>query len=348
MHRPSTSRLAGPIAAILIGVAAGPGLGAGRVDLQLVTEPRVPITAQQEWLRRLSEAGVTNLRIRTMRSTDEVGIVTRGTAGAPVYSVTGVITSAGDVVLPGARFRTTDAHRLARWLDELAQYGPSKGGPTKSAFGLSPRQFEALHKGLALPAAVSTEGVPRRRVIEQLAKRVGVPIRVEPRMLATIEEDDVVGEELSGLSCGTALAYAARPLGWCLVPGGSGRVGVECALAKARPDTKAWPIGWEPEKRPGDVLPALFEFLNVNVQGVDVTRFLAAMQERLEVPVLVDHNALARHGIEPQESFINLPQTRTSYTLLIKKALYQAGLKYELRVDERDKPFLWVTTRKPI
>jgi len=345
---PLTRRSIVSMTSVLLLATAGSGHAAGRVELELATEPRVPITAQQDWLRRLSQAGVKNLRIRGMRGADQPRIVVGGTGDSPIYSVTGIVTSGGEVLLPGARFRPTDAVRLARWLDELAQYGPSDGRPQKSAFGLHARQFEQVRKDLSREVGFSTAGLKRREVIDGIAKRLILPLRIEPRLLHSIGDDDVVAEELSSLSCGTALAYAIRPMGWCVVPRESGAGGLECAVVKARPDMEAWPIGWEPEKRPGEVLPALFEFLNANVQGVAVPQFLDAMRERLEVPILLDHNALARHGIEPEKSVVNLPLNRTSYTLLLRKTLYQAGLKYELRVDEAARPFLWVTTLRPI
>lgn len=320
--------------------------GAGRVELELVTEERVPITAQQEWLRRLAEVGVANLRIRSKRPLDTIGIARRGTEAAPVYAVTGIITSSGEILLPGGRFRTTDAARLARWLDDLAQGGPAEGQPGKTAFGLTAQQFAQLHEKLAQPVGFSTQAVRRRKVVETIAGRL--PLRIESGLLRATQDEDLVAEELSSLTCGTALAYVVRPLGMCLVPRVSGPSGVECVLTRAKPNMEAWPVGWEPEKRPGEVLPGLYEFLDVNVQGVEVTKVIGAVGERLKVPVLLDYNAMARHGVEPEKARVSLPQRRTSYTLLLKKTLYQAGLKSELRVDEADKPFLWVTTLKPL
>ena len=321
---------------------------AGRVELELVTEPRVPITGQQEWLRRLAQVGVANLRIRAMRPLDKMGIEVRGTEIAPVYAVTGVITSSGEVLVPGGRFRPGDVGRLARWLDDLAQQGPADQREQKSAFGLSLQQFERVHDDLAQPVGFSTEGMTRGEVIEKIGRRLLVPLRIDPGLIEAMRDDDVVAEELSGLSCGTALAYAVRPLGFCLVPRQAGGQGLECALVRVKPDMEAWPIGWVPEKPRGEVLPELFEFLNVNVQGVAVTDVLKAVATRLKVPILWDYNTMARHGVEPDKVLVNLPQRRTSYTLLLKRALYQAGLKRELRVDEAGKPLLWITTIKPI
>ncbi|MFH1919649.1 MAG: hypothetical protein ABIP48_07200 [Planctomycetota bacterium] len=342
-----TCHLLLPIMLVSLWGAAAPGRAEGRVELELVTEARAPITAQQEWLRRLAQLGVGNLRIGGIGSPEKVGVVVRGTERAPVYKVTGVLTSSGDVLLPGGRFRPGDAARLAQWLDDLARLGPIEGRPQESAFGLSVQQFERVHKEMSQPVAFSTKGMPRHEVVEKIAERLRVPLRVAPGLLPAAD-DDTIAEELSNLSRGTALAYAVRPLGVCLVPRDSGPGGLECVLTKAKPNMEAWPIGWEPEKRPGDVLPGLFEFLNTNVQNVAATQVLEAVGGRLEVVVLLDYNAMARHGIEPEKALVSLPQSRTSYSLLLKKTLYQAGLKSELRVDESGQPFLWVTTIKPI
>jgi hypothetical protein len=34
--------------------------------------------------------------------------------------------------------------------------------------------------------------------------------------------------------------------------------------------------------------------------------------------------------------------------LALRKLLFQAGLKFEVRLDEAGKPFLWITTVKPV
>jgi len=161
-------------------------------------------------------------------------------------------------------------------------------------------------------------------------------------------EEDELAEELSAVSCGTALAYTLRPLGLCLVPRPAGVRGVEYTIVEARPNVEPWPVGWEPEKPDREVLPGLYEFLSVNVQGVPIMQVLGAVGKRLKVPVLLDYNAMARHGVEPEKALVNLPQSRTTYSLLLRKTLFQAGLKSEVRIDEADQPFLWVTTVKPI
>jgi purine nucleoside phosphorylase len=111
---------------------------------------------------------------------------------------------------------------------------------------------------------------------------------------------------------------------------------------------EVWPVGWEPEQPVPKVLPAMYELHNINVENVSATTALGAIAGRLKVPVLVDHSALARHGIEPDKVMVSHPQSRTTYSTALGRILFQAELKSELRVDEADKPLLWVTTVKPM
>lgn len=336
------------LSAVLILLSANASLvrAAGRVQLELVGEARGSALAFQQWLRVLSKAGVKNVRIRAGQATDKVGIEVRGTESNPLYVVTGVVKSRDELLLPAGRFRQRDVARLARWLEDLARQGPADRRAPKSAFGLSPQQFEQIRQDLAQPLGFSTKGILRREAVAQIARRLRLPLQIDPGLASTLREDQV-GEELSGLSCGTALAYVLRPMGLCLVPRPLGsRLGY--VVVKAGPGLEVWPVGWEPEKPRRDVLPALFEFHNVNVQGVSASRALEAIGKLLKVPVLLDHNALARHGVDPDTVIVSHPQSRTTYSLALKKILFQARLKSEVRVDEAGKPFLWVTTVKPV
>ncbi|MHC4404342.1 MAG: hypothetical protein ACYTG0_32205 [Planctomycetota bacterium] len=332
----------------LLWAAAEPAFAAGRVELELFAADRLPPMAQQEWLRRLTPLGVSGLRIRGGRPSDKVEIVVGGTEASPIYKVKGKITSSDELVLPGGKYRSGDVARLKLWLDDLAKLGPPDQRPKRTVFGLTVEQFDRLQKGMTPRVGFSTKGMKRREVIQKIAGRMLVPLGIESDLFASIRDDDLVAEELSDLSCGTALACAVRPLGMCMVPKDAAGGRLQCMITKARLKMEAWPVGWEPEKRRHEILPAMFEFLNVNLQGVTVTQLLDAVGQRLEVPVLLDHNALARHGIEPDTAVVSHPQKRTNYSLMLSRALFQAGLKSEVRIDETGKPFLWITTIKPI
>ncbi len=117
-------------------------------------------------------------------------------------------------------------------------------------------------------------------------------------------------------------------------------------MVKSQPEVELWPVGWEPDKPRRDVLPALFEMHNINIQRVTAERAMAAIAKQLDTPILLDHNALARHGIDPSTVAVNHPRKRTTYSIALRKVLFQARLKSELRLDEAGRAFFWVTTVK--
>jgi hypothetical protein len=329
---------------LLVACSGRMAMAAGQVSLEVVTEDRVALTAQQEWGRRLAQAGLTNVRFRGRQTSDQMEIRNLGTEAAPLYHVVAVMGSDETLQVPGARFRAGDAARLKRWLDDLAQNGPPQSRPAKTAFGLEVAQFQQAEKELSQAVGFSTAGVGRQEVIGRILRQLSVPAGAMPQRP---EEDDKVAEELSGLSCGTALAYALRPLGLCLVPQAE-RGSVGYRIVTSKPGAEVWPIGWPPEKRPAEIVPDMMEFLNVNVQQQPVTKVIDAVSQRLKLPVLMDHNALARWNIDPEKAIVNVPQSRTTYSILLRKALFQARLKSEVRVDEAGHPFLWITTIKAI
>ena len=137
-----------------------------------------------------------------------------------------------------------------------------------------------------------------------------------------------------------------RSAGYGLLPRSTGGQ-PSYAVIEIRGKTEVWPVGW-PEKRSGEHgLPALFEFLNVNVQNVPAARAIEAIAKRLKTPVLFDHRALARYGIDPAKTMVSLPRSRTTYSLALRKLLAKAGLKFDVRYDEADAPLLWITSLKP-
>ena len=118
---------------------------------------------------------------------------------------------------------------------------------------------------------------------------------------------------------------------------------------KAQPNIKEiWPVGRKPEGPPPEVLPGLFEFLNVNVQNVSAATVLDTIGKRLKTPVLYDRAALAKYKIDPAKAMLSFPRARTNYSMALEKMLFPAGLEFEVRTDDAGTAFLWVTTVKPI
>jgi hypothetical protein len=327
-------------------VLALPAGAAGTVELELVGDARGSAMVFQEWGRALDKAGIRDVRIRTAEEPGQPRIDVQGTTENPVYVVTGIVLSRDELELPGGRFRRSESGRLAQWLDDLAAHGPAAQREKKGAFGLSAAELDRVRKDLATAVGFRTQGIARQEVVRKIAGQLKLPLRLEAGA-AEAFGDDKVEDQLSGLSCGTALACALRPASYCLVPRvENGELGY--AAVKAQAGLEVWPVGWEPERPGVEVLPALYEFRNVNVQNVSAATALEAIGKALSTPVLLDHVALARHGIEPAKVTVSHPRSRTTYSVALRKLLFQARLKFEVRCDEAGTPLLWISTIKPV
>lgn len=333
---------------VLSCLVASSAFAAARVELEVAGDAQAGAAMGfQQWLQALSRAGIQNVRMRAAQENVKVGIDVRGTDQNPLYVVTGIINNRDELVVPGARFTRGQAGRLKEWLDDLAKNGPPERREAKSAFGLSEKQFEAVRADLAKTVTFNTKGMTRSTAVDKIAKQLGRPLKIEGELAGGDEE---IEDELNGLSSGTALACILRPAGYAMAPQESGGSLSYSAfqVSKEKLDREVWPIGWPPEKKAADVLPGLFEFRNVNVQNFSAAKVLEAVGKHIQVPILIDHNALARHGIDPDKVMVSHPQKRTNYSIALRKILFQAGLKFEPRVDEAGKGFLWVTSVKPV
>jgi len=314
---------------------------AARVELVVVADRQAPPVAGHTWIRELGQAGVRNVRLRQGKLKDRPAIEVRGTKDSPLYVVTGVLDSRGQLVLPGGRYHDGDARRIAAWLNDLARRGPPESREPVVGFGLTQSQMAAVRADLATPIELSTRGKPRAGVVRKLAGLLKLPVRMDAALLAA-DADNRVADELSGLSCGTGLAAVLRPAGLALVPH-VGSTGPEYLVTTARAQRETWPVGHKPQERVTQVLPKFYEPVTVGLDGVSVAKTLDEIGRRLEIPVLVDHAALARHAVDLDKT-IKVPRSRTTYADALDRALFQAGLKCSLRTDEAGRPFLWITT----
>jgi hypothetical protein len=343
------------VAVILVTVGfngfARSAIADARVEIELVTAPTFPATAQQQWYQLLSELHVDALRIRKAASDDRAEVKVAGTKAAPVYRVTGVLTSAGQIELPGGKFSQRDRGGLSKWLDKLRTEGPAStsGGGSASPFGLTAKQFASVNADLAARVTFSSKGLSPGELLDKLAPALNYSLSVDRSIRQQLASADAIGNELEGLTSGTALAYVLRSEGLGLLP----RVadGKKPEYTVVKPDAKQtiWPVGWPLEDRkPKDVVPQLFETLNAEIDDIPLAEALDVIGERLKVVVLYDHYALARQGINLSKVNAKFPARKTWYAKIIDRLLHQSGLNGEWRLDDAGKPFLWVTTLKPV
>lgn len=320
-----------------------------RIELHIYTAEGLPTGSEQDWYQLLTQLGIADLQFRGATAGQQAGIVTRGSATEPTYQVTGLLTARNELVVPGGRFTTRDRPRLSAWVRRLKEAGPEVASTTrKLPFDLSPALLAEARRALRRPLTSQTAGEEFGSTYVQLVDSLGLTPIPSGEASSDMRNAEAVADELRGISCGTALAAVLRPLGLAFAPRRSASRELVLVIFRPAPNSEIWPIGWNAEERRRQLLPKLFEFLNAEIEGVSVAEAVETVRARLDVPLLYDHNALARYGIDLQKIPAKMPAKRTSYSLLLQKVLGQAKLKLELRTDDAGKPFFWVTSVMPI
>lgn len=317
--------------------------GAPRVDLELITEPGSPVNAAQRWLAALKDVPFSSVRIRSANPGDKIEIRERGAGDSRSFLVIGLLTERNLLELPGGQFRMGDSDGLRKWLAKIREGGETRLQETEGPFGLTPTQLVAVHHALRVPVTFSTKGQASYNVLKRISAGLSLSFLADAEARQAMQAQEVVADELQGLSAGTALVAVLRPLGLVMLPQKQEDGAIKLWITDVRRASASWPVGWPAEKPPRETAPKLFDFLNVEIKDTPLAEALAAISARLDLPLLFDHNGLARHKIDPAQVKVTLPSGRTYYQGILDRLLNQAQLKSELRIDEAEKPFLWIS-----
>ncbi len=321
--------------------------GEATVSLELATEKGFPIAGQQRWIGFLKDLGFANLRIRSAREREEPSLSKRGTADSPSYYVTGLLVSGNTLQVPGAVIRYGDRAAVTQWLAKLREGGEEGLFTPTGLWGMTARQVIAFHQTLETKVAFQTKGQTIADVVRQITRQVNATITIDPSAQRALNGKETVLDELNGISSGTAIAAAIRPLGLLLVPTKAAAGRPSGKIVDAQQVEEGWPIGFDPDNPPGQTAPSLFTFLNAEIQEEPLDAALVVLQQRVKIPMLFDHNAIARHEVDMTIDVSFAPK-RTFYKKIIDTVLRKAMLKSELRVDDAGQPFLWITTIKKV
>jgi hypothetical protein len=316
---------------------------AGRVELEIVTERGVQITAPQEWLQRLAVAGITNVRLRGGRPGDEPRIESIGSDDRPVYRVTGLLLGRDEIVLPGGRFNARQTDKLRDYLDRLAADGPEAITAQKGRFDLTEKQFTDTFDELSRQITWETKEQTLADLIDQAGQATKLAWKVDPSASKMLREAKPAAEDAKGTTLGTGMAMLLRPAGLELRPTKPRGKEVELQIVVADPEAESWPVGWKLKKSPHETVPAMFQSINVEVDGYTLAEAIDAIAPRIKLPIRWDHATLAKNEIDPATIEVKLPRTRTYYKRILDLLLSQGRLKGELRVDEAGKVFYWVS-----
>jgi hypothetical protein len=313
------------------------------VEIEVVFEPGVSANAAaQKWAKQLGDLGFSSVRFRQMQNGDQMGVQSQGSGASTSYVVTAQLTSRGMLITPGGQFGYGDGTKLKKWLEEV-QGGGGLPGQHKTIFGLTSKQLEEVKKDLSSTVSFSTKGMRPEQAIEKIQNKLKTPLSIDRAIERGIAADDPVRDEFIGLSAGTVLAAIARPAGGVLTPR-AGAKGVELTIAAPQPNGEMWPIGWPPEEKDeSNVIPMLYQYTDVEIDGVTAQEAIDAIQGRLKTPLVWDYNNMVRGRIDLKK-IVKVKAGKTYYRRILDQVLYQAGLKCEVRTDDAGKPLIWVTT----
>lgn len=314
-----------------------------RVQLEVVTQPDFPMIRTHEWGAALAKLNLGNIRIRAGQPTDRPQIKQVGTGDSATYHVTGVLMRNNTLRLPEAEFRMTDTAGLKAWLEKLKTRGQAGMNQPPVAFGLTAEELVAVHDALSRVVPQKTRGKKPFDVMKAVAGQLAIAFTSDAAARNAMVKGEAVEDELDGLSAGTVLAAVLRPLGLVMLPQRQGDREIKLAITSVRNVRESWPVGWPPETSPNETLPTLFNFLEVDIQNTPLSEALVAIAARLEAPILLDHNSLARQSVDLSKP-VSLPSGRLYFKRILTRLLSQLELTSELRVDEAGNPFLWIST----
>ncbi len=309
--------------------------------LEVVTEAGFIGTDARAWSEMLTKAGFSSVRIKGSGN-ENPSMQTLGTPAAPAYRVVGVISAANQLLLPKGRFGLNDRAQIETWVRKLRDGGEDAITIKPAAFGLLPKQLVSVHEALAVPVQGSTLGQPPRETAKKIADRLPYKFISDEFAQRALAEGEPIADELEGISSGTALAAILRPLGLVMFPEKNGP-DIRLRIVTSRDAKEHWPVGWPLKGNPGETLPELFKFLKINIGDAPLSEAVTAIGGRVKAPVLYDHNALAAARVNLSAK-VSLTESNIFYSRALDRLLSQARLKYEIRLDEADKPLLWITT----
>lgn len=314
------------------------------IEIEVSADQRAELHTQQRWMEALSEIGADRVRSRT-NPVGRPDIKEYSSGKTVVVKVKGVI-DGNQLIVPGHRFFIGDQAGMRDFVQQLKDDGSKVTLAEKKAFGLTSEQLVALYQRLSRPVETSTLQQPAAEVLKLLLGQSGMETEWSESARKAVRGENVVSEELQGVSTGTALAAVLRPLGLVMVPQRKQGGVTKLHLIDSRSADEHWPVGWPTDKPLTAYQPKLFDRQNIAIRDYQLDQALAALQRRVAVPFLFDQNSLARAGIELDKTEVTLVRENLAYMVAIQKLLSQSRprMRAELRLDEAGKPFLWFST----
>lgn len=324
------------------------------VHITVDSESGAAVGVTRDWYELLTELGAARLTIGSDRSDPPPSLRVVESGTRPSIEVQAILSHRGVLVVPQRTFRLGDRAKVKAWLAGLQDGSGLAKNKAAGPFGLTATQSQQLSEDLSRAVTFSTAQLTADAALARLSRELKFPLvgTTSVSRDAANTGDQIGVGELQGLSLGTATACLLRTSGRTFTPevdtAGKLRYRVRPLVRKrgtADSDVVVWPVGWKPKESKRKTLSKLFDFFEAEVDNYPLTDTLAALSQRLDAPVVYDHWALDRAGVALDDLRVSQAPKRTAYSMLLRNLLRQVELKYELRVDDAEQPFLWVTPK---
>jgi len=313
------------------------------VELEVYSTKTAPVTLQHQWLEVLSEVGADRVSAKTARKPSP-GVEETTYAGSKVILVTGVISNR-KIKLPGKSFSITDKCGIKDYLQSLRADGAKTALAQKKAFGLTSEQLVNVHSDLAGVIGSSTKDEESGTLLNQWIQSLPLKTNLSPSAGSALRSDKKVSNEYQGLSTGTALSIELRKHDLVLRPSPKHGRGVELEIVPTAQTPESWPQGWPTKGVPVTTCPKLFEVTALQLNNVELPSVLAAISRRLKIEFIVDPVAWGDNPVDLSTVKVTYNKPRASYSAAIGNILNQSQpkLRHEIRLDENEQPFIWIT-----
>jgi hypothetical protein len=327
-------------------VFAAPASATLPIDLEVAVVQAAPLGAMQEWGRMLSEMDLAGVRLRGAHAGDKPAITPVGTGPTQRFRVLGIVNQRDQLILPGGAFGRGDVAKLKEFFEglpiQVAEQGVKRG-----IFGLTKPQFAQLYDDLSIPVAESTQGVPPQAAVAAITQKLSVPVEMSAEARAALGRAKPLDVDLKGVSRGTAIALALRSAGLALVPEQPPGKPFVVRIVAIEPRQFCWPVGWKPEQAPRQIAPGMYRTTTIEITGYTLGKALEAFAPHMGVPLILDHYAIRQMNADFRETEVKFPNRKTYIRRAVDNILAQGRVSGELRVDEANQPFYWITKFGP-
>lgn len=320
------------------------------VRVELVTDPAGAGTVTVDWGRAFEKLGY-NLRIRAAMTGDMLEVREQEQGSLRIVTAVGELERDGTITFSDRKYRLNQAAELGKWLRDLETFGAQGSPKGRPLWGLNEQQFEAVFTTLAEPFDVAdAEG----KTITSVVAGMSLPDEL-PIVWSTAAEDYIkrsresfaVKRSAQKLSRGTTLAFLLRQHGLGMQPLRTPTGAIELVISPLGKGEEFWPIGWPPRTKEFDVAPHMFKPVPVELVEVPLLDVFEAIEERTELPILVDFPTIAAAKIDLAKIEVSYPNKQTTWNVLLKAITTPSRLTRSILVDEAGTPFVWVTEFRP-